>query len=150
MIDSPHHAPDTCNATPTDDRPILLIDGVCNLCNGIAQFVIRRDPSPGRFRFAALQSNCGQQLLREHGLPTEDLGTFVMIDGKRVFVRSTAGLHVLRGLGLPWSLLYVLIIVPRPMRDVVYRWIARNRYRWFGKQESCMVPTPDIRSRFLD
>jgi predicted DCC family thiol-disulfide oxidoreductase YuxK len=140
----------TSHPTSNDPRPIILFDGVCNLCNGITHFVIRHDPAPGRFRFAAMQSKCGQQLLREHGLPTEDLDTFVMIDGERAQVRSTAALHVLRGLGLPWSLLYVLIVVPRPMRDVVYRWIARNRYRWFGKRESCMVPTPDIRSRFLE
>lgn len=132
-----------------DHRPIVLFDGVCNLCNGITNFVIQRDPAPGHFRFAALQSECGQRLLHKHGLPTEDLDTFVMIDGDRALVRSTAALHVLRGLGLPWSLLYVLIVVPRPLRDAVYRWIARNRYRWFGQRDSCMVPTPDIRSRFL-
>ncbi len=136
-------------ATKSDAKPILLFDGVCNLCNGITRFVIRRDPAPGRFLFAALQSESGQRLLREHGLLSDELDTFVMIDGDRAYERSTAGLRVLRRLGLPWSLLYGLIVVPRPLRDMVYRFIARHRYRWFGKRETCMMPTPEIESRFL-
>ena len=139
------------------DHPILLFDGVCNLCNGITQFVIRHDPRPGKFRFAALQSEAGQRLLREHGLPTDDLDSFVMIDGggsaagkpSRPYLRSTAALRALRTLGFPWSLMYVFIIVPRPIRDAAYRWIARHRYRWFGKRDRCMMPTPEIQSRFL-
>lgn len=131
------------------DHPILLYDGVCNLCNGVTQFVIRRDPAPGKFRFAALQSDAGRALLRKHGLPEDSLDTFVMVEKGRAYLRSTAGLHVLRGLGFPWSVAYPLILVPRALRDAVYDWIARNRYSWFGRQESCVVPTPEIRSRFL-
>lgn len=133
-----------------DGRPILLFDGVCNLCNGLVQFVIRRDPAPARFRFAALQSEAGQRLLREHGMSTSDLDTFMMIADGVAHVRSTAALNVLKRLGLPWSLASIFIAVPRPMRDAVYRWIARNRYRWFGRREACMVPTPELRSRFLE
>jgi len=141
----PHVAPQQAD----DSKPILLFDGVCNLCNAVTQFVIRHDPAPGRFRFAALQSDSGQRLLREHGLPTDDINTFIMLERGRAHVRSTAGLHVLRVLGFPWSLLYAFIIVPRPLRDVVYRFIARNRYRWFGKRDACMMPTPEIQARFL-
>lgn len=133
-----------------DERPIVLFDGVCNLCNGLVQFVIRRDPAPARFRFAALQSNAGQKLLREHGLSTVDLDTFVLIDAGVAHVRSSAALRVLKHLGLPWSLAWCAVIVPQPLRDAVYRWIARNRYRWFGVRESCMVPSAELRSRFLE
>ena len=128
----------------------MLFDGVCNLCNAVTRFVIQHDPSPGRFRFAALQSATGQRLLREHGLPTDDFDGFVLVEDGRASLRSTAALRVLKRLGLPWSLLWLLILVPRPLRDPVYGWIARNRYRWFGKREACMVPTPDVRARFLD
>ncbi len=132
------------------EHAIVLFDGVCNLCNGLVQFVIRRDPAPARFRFAALQSNAGQQLLREHGLSTVDLDTFVLVEAGVARVRSTAALRLLKRLGLPWSLAWSFIIVPRPLRDAVYRFVARNRYRWFGVRESCMVPTPELRSRFLE
>jgi predicted DCC family thiol-disulfide oxidoreductase YuxK len=130
-------------------HPVVLFDGVCNMCNAITRFVIAHDPAPGRFRFAPLQSESGQRLLHQHGLPTEDLDSFVLVEGDRASVGSTAGLRVLRLLGLPWSLLWILILVPRPIRDPLYGLIARNRYRWFGKREVCMVPTPDVRSRFV-
>lgn len=132
------------------EHAIVLFDGVCNLCNGLVQFVIRRDPAPARFRFAALQSQAGQQLLREHGLSTVDLDTFVLIEAGVAHVRSTAALRLLKRLGLPWSLAWSFIVVPRPLRDAVYRFVARNRYRWFGVRESCMVPKPELRSRFLE
>jgi predicted DCC family thiol-disulfide oxidoreductase YuxK len=135
--------------TERPHQPVVLFDGVCNMCNAITRFVIERDPAPGRFRFAALQSESGQRLLREHGLPTDDLDSFVLVEGERAWVRSTAGLRVLKMLGLPWSLLWPLILVPPPIRDPLYSWIARNRYRWFGKRDACMVPTADVRSRFV-
>ena len=136
--------------SPATDHPILMFDGVCNLCNGLNQFVIKRDPPPGCFRFVALQSERGQAILRQHGLPTDSIDTFVMIDGSHAYLRSTAGLHVLRRLGFPWSMLFPMILVPVEFRDVLYDWIAKRRYRWFGRQTSCIVPTPDIRSRFLE
>ena len=131
-------------------EPIVLFDGVCNVCNALTRFVIEHDPAPGRFRFAPLQSATGQRLLREHGLPTDDFDTFVLVEDGRASLRSTAALRVLGLLGLPWSLLWLLIVVPRPLRDRAYGWIARNRYRWFGKRDACMIPTPDVRARFLD
>jgi predicted DCC family thiol-disulfide oxidoreductase YuxK len=131
------------------EPPVLLFDGVCNLCNGAVTFVIRRDPPPAKFRFAPLQSEFGQRVLREHGLSEKPLDTFVMLEDGAVHVRSTAALKTLKRLGLPWSLAYAAIVVPAPLRDAFYRFVARNRYRWFGKRDACMLPTPELRSRFL-
>lgn len=130
-------------------RPILLFDGVCNLCNGFVQWVVRRDPE-AVFRFASLQSDVGQHLLSRAGLPARELSTVVLYQDGEFYTHSDVPLLVALRLGGPWSLLYVLRIVPKPLRDAVYNWVARNRYRWFGKRESCMVPTPELRSRFLD
>lgn len=126
----------------------ILFDGVCNLCNTLVQFVIRHDPA-GRFRFAALQSASGQALLSQHGLRTHDFDTFVYIRNGTAHTQSTAGLLVMRDLGGGWQLLYALIIVPRFIRDAVYAAIARNRYRFFGRKDACMIPTPELKSRFL-
>jgi len=133
---------------PTD-RPVLLFDGVCNLCNGLVQWVIERDRK-GEFRFAALQSAAGRALLERHGLPTDDYDTFVMVDGEEYHTKSTAALEVLRRLGLPYSLSYPAILVPRLLRDRVYDVVADRRYGWFGRRESCMRPTPELEARFLE
>jgi predicted DCC family thiol-disulfide oxidoreductase YuxK len=130
-------------------KPILLFDGVCTMCNSLVSFVIRRDPKR-IFQFASLQSDTGQRLLQQAGLPTSQLNTFVLIEGNRYYTKSTAALHLFRRLGRLWTFLYLFIIVPRPLRDMVYHWIAKNRYKWFGKKEQCMLPTPDIKERFLD
>lgn len=135
--------------TESNAIPILLFDGVCNLCNGAVQWVIRHDPE-GRIHFAALQSEIGQQLLEKAGLPTEELSTVIFSHNGHLYTRSDAALELLRQLGGSWSLLYGLKIIPRPIRNGIYDWVARNRYRWFGKRESCMIPTPDLKARFLD
>ncbi|GMV90363.1 MAG: thiol-disulfide oxidoreductase [Candidatus Hydrogenedentota bacterium] len=131
------------------EHPVLLFDGVCNLCNGAVQFIIKRD-TDAQFRFASLQSDAGQALLNQHDLPTEDFDTMVYIEGDTVYTKSTAGLRIARRLGGLWPLLYAFIVIPRPIRDAVYGVIVRNRYRWFGKRDDCMVPTPDLRARFLE
>jgi predicted DCC family thiol-disulfide oxidoreductase YuxK len=131
-----------------DDSPILLFDGVCNLCSGAVRFVIRHDPG-GRFRFAALQSEAGRRLLVQHGLPADALDTFVLIAGARCFTRSDAAIELARRLGGAWRGLALLRLVPRPIRDAAYGVVVRNRYRWFGRSESCMVPTPELARRFL-
>ena len=134
--------------TTDSQQSILLFDGVCNLCNGFVQFVIRRDPD-GHFIFAALQSEPGQALLEKYGL-ANDLNTVVLISGGRAYVESDVALETGRILGGIWRPFYVLKwLVPRPLRNAIYRWIAANRYRWFGEKEQCMVPTPELRSRFL-
>ncbi len=127
---------------------ILLFDGVCNLCNGAVQFVIERDTRQA-FKFASLQSEAGQSLLQRFQLPTEKFDSFVLVEGEKFYTESTAALRVTRQLPGAWSWLYAFIIVPKPIRDFVYRTIAKNRYRWFGIQESCMMPTPELKARFL-
>lgn len=131
-----------------EKRPILLFDGVCNLCNASVQFVIRNDKKQ-QFQFASLQSEAAQKLLTQFNLPPKALDSVVLIAGEKVFLRSAAALEIARKLGGIWALAYVFIVVPRPIRDAVYDWVARNRYRWFGKQQACMVPTPELKSRFL-
>lgn len=135
-------------AATVDTPPIVLFDGVCNLCEGVVRFVIERDRA-AVFRFAPLQSSEGQRLLAEHGLSSLELSTFVLIEGGRHWTRSDAGLHLVRHLRAPWSWLALLRWVPRPLRDAVYGFVARNRYRWFGRKEACLVPGPEWRDRFL-
>ena len=128
--------------------PVLLFDGVCNLCNGSVQWVLRHD-ARAQFRFAALQSDTGQALLRRFGLDSAQLDTVVLVDGDRIFLRSDAPLEVARRLGGGWALLYIFKVLPRPLRNAVYDWVARHRYRWFGRQESCMLPRPEWKGRFV-
>jgi predicted DCC family thiol-disulfide oxidoreductase YuxK len=126
-----------------------LFDGVCNLCNRSVQFILKRDRR-GIFRFASLQSPLGQSLLKRSGLPADQLDSFVLVENNKAYTRSSGALRVLRQLGGAWSLLSVFRIVPRQWRDAVYNWIARRRYRWFGKADSCWLPSPKWKSRFLD
>jgi predicted DCC family thiol-disulfide oxidoreductase YuxK len=130
------------------DRQILLFDGVCNLCNGLVQFIIKRDPE-AYFKFASLQSETGKAVLREFGLPEDNLDTFIYVRGDEVFTKSDAGLETLGDLGRGWQLLYGFIIVPRFIRNIFYNLVARSRYAIFGKQTECIIPTPMLRSRFL-
>ncbi len=129
-------------------KNILLFDGICNLCNGIVQFVIKRDKK-AKFKFASLQSESGQLLLKKFGLSQSDFNSFVFIDGDKILLKSTAALHVLKELGGVWKFFYCFIIVPRPIRDFFYSIIARTRYTIFGKRKTCMVPTPELKERFL-
>ena len=130
-------------------EPTILFDGVCNLCNGTVHFIIMRDKKK-LIRYAALQSDTGLQLLQQSGLTWKDMQSFVFIESKKVYTRSTAALKVCRYLKAGWPLCYGFIIVPRFIRDGIYNLIARNRYKWFGKREQCMVPSQEIKSRFLD
>ena len=127
---------------------IVLFDGVCNLCNGFVQFVIARDPA-GRFRFAPLQAETAQRLIRDRGGVDTAGDSIVLIEGERLYARSSAALRIARHLSFAWPFAYALIAVPRPLRDWVYDVVARNRYRWFGRREVCMTPTAELRSRFL-
>ncbi|HHS95742.1 MAG TPA: thiol-disulfide oxidoreductase DCC family protein [Phaeodactylibacter sp.] len=129
-------------------RPILLFDGICKLCNASVQFIIKKDKD-ALFRFASLQSEVGQSLLQNHQLSTKELESAVLLVEDKVYTRSSAALQVLRRLGLPWSLMAVFLLLPKGIRDIAYNIIAKNRYRWFGKKDSCMMPTEDIKSRFL-
>lgn len=128
---------------------VVLFDGVCNLCNASVQFILERDPA-GRFRFASLQSGAGRALLAAHGLPTDELATVVVVADGRAYTRSDAALRVARGLRGAWPALGVLRLVPRALRDAVYGVVAAHRYRWLGRRGECMLPTPALRSRFLE
>lgn len=125
-----------------------MFDGVCNLCNASVQWVIKRDHK-GVFRFAALQSDIGQQLLKQLGRSTTEFDSTVVMIGDKVYTESDAPLVVASYLGGIWQLARIFWMVPRPIRDAVYRFVARNRYRWFGRTESCMMPKPGWKSRFL-
>ena len=132
-----------------DKGPVIFFDGVCNLCNGAVQYVIKHDTKK-IFRFASLQSDSGQQLLQKNALPQTHFTSFILLENDKVFTKSTAALKVARKLTGVVRLLYGFIIVPAFIRDAVYNFIARNRYKWFGKQESCMIPTPELKNRFLN
>ncbi|HEY5691159.1 MAG TPA: thiol-disulfide oxidoreductase DCC family protein [Cyclobacteriaceae bacterium] len=129
--------------------PVILFDGVCNLCNGSVQFIIKRDRK-NRFHFAALQSSFGLQKLNQLEIPTESLQSIVLIDGEKNYQKSNAVLEISKHLGGAWPMLYVFKIVPRFLRDAIYNFIAKNRYRWFGRQDQCMIPTPALKTRFIE
>jgi predicted DCC family thiol-disulfide oxidoreductase YuxK len=137
-------------AAPREAEPrgIVLFDGVCNLCNTSVLFIIDRDPA-GRFRFAPLQSEQANELLGTSGATPLDAGSVILIEEGRRYERSTAALRIARRLSGGWPLLYAFSVVPRPVRDAVYDWIARNRYRWFGRRDTCRMPTPELADRFL-
>lgn len=131
-----------------ENQGIILFDGVCNFCNDSVQFIIKRDPK-GYFKFAPLQSELGKSLLEKHGMPTDAMDTIILIENGIAYNYSTAALRIARKLSGLWALFYIFIIVPPFIRNPIYRFVGRNRYKWFGKKESCMMPTPEIRSRFL-
>lgn len=129
-------------------NPVILFDGVCNLCNNSVQFVIKRDKKK-QFYFTSLQSNAGQQLLKQYQLSPGKFDSFVLIENGKAYTRSTAALRVVKRLGGLLSFLYAFIIIPPFIRNAIYDYVARNRYKWFGKSESCMLPTPELKARFL-
>ena len=131
-----------------EKNPIIFFDGVCNLCNGAVQFVIERDKN-NLFKFAALQSDFAKLELAKFALRVEEGSSFVLLEDGKVYEQSTAALRVARKLKGLWPLLYGFIIVPAFIRNAVYSLIARNRYKWFGKKESCWVPTPQLKDKFL-
>lgn len=145
------------------DGAVILFDGTCNLCDGVVHFILdhERTRAGTTLKFAAVQSESGSALLEGATTPEQakllrmgatgsgDPDSVVFIEDGRLYTHSTAALRIARYLRAPWSWLSVLTIVPRFLRDGVYRWVARNRYRWFGKTEACRVPTPALRARFL-
>ena len=132
---------------PDDTKVLVLFDGVCNFCNDAVLWLIDRDPRE-RLQFASLQSELGQRIVRERGLSPE-LRSMAVVEEGRAYARSAAALRALRWLRFPWPLLYVLMLVPRFVRDAAYEYFAAHRYVWFGKSESCRVPTPALRRRFV-
>jgi predicted DCC family thiol-disulfide oxidoreductase YuxK len=131
-----------------EEHPVILFDGVCNFCNGAIDFVIKQDKKKV-FRFAPLQSAAGQQLLEKYNLDQTDLKSFVLIKSGKTYKKSVAALEVMNTFPWYWKEVQILRIVPTFLRDQIYDWVARNRYKWFGKKEVCMIPSPELRSRFL-
>ncbi len=131
------------------NQSIILFDGVCNLCNSAVNFVIKRDKK-NLIQFGALQSETAHQLLGNYKIHIRDMESFIFIDEEKLYTQSTAALRVCRYLTGLWPLLYGFIIVPPFVRDGIYRWIAKNRYKWFGQKNECMVPTPELKAKFLN
>jgi len=132
-----------------NDHLLVLFDGVCNLCNSSVNFVIDRDKSK-KFKFASLQSETAIEILKEMSDPVRSLDSIVLIKNQRIYRRSRAVLEIVRELGGLWPILYIFKIIPPVLGDLIYNWIAKNRYKWFGKTEKCRVPTEDYRERFLE
>jgi len=130
-------------------KPTILFDGVCNLCNSSVDFVIRRDQND-TFQFASLQSSYA----RNHPLipndPTKNLDTVILLKDQKVYTKSSAALRIAKELNGFWPLLYLFVLIPKAFRDLVYDWVASNRYRWFGKSETCRIPTEKECSKFID
>lgn len=127
-------------------QPLVLFDGVCNLCSGTVRFIIRRDLSR-QFRFSSLQSDLGERLLEED--KGQRLESMLLVFNDQVYRKSTAALHILKLLGGAWAAAYIFIVIPRPLRDWVYDFIGSRRYKWFGKTEQCWLPEQDVSDRFL-
>ncbi|MBI5471958.1 MAG: thiol-disulfide oxidoreductase DCC family protein [Ignavibacteriae bacterium] len=127
---------------------IILFDGICNLCTGTVQFIVKRDRSRA-FLFASLQSAAGREMLKQYDREDEGVTSFLLLEHGILYTRSTAALRVARNLSGGWKLLYAFIIIPKSVRDALYDWIARNRYHWFGRKEVCWVPSREMQERFM-
>lgn len=130
------------------NHSLVFFDGICNLCNHSVQFIINRDPG-AQFKFAPLQSDIAQQTLLKSNGASSSLDSIVLVEDGKMYTESTAALLIARKLTGLWPMFYVFILVPPFIRDVAYRWIARNRYRWFGKNDHCMVPRAELKERFI-
>ncbi|HEV7329507.1 MAG TPA: thiol-disulfide oxidoreductase DCC family protein [Flavisolibacter sp.] len=131
-----------------NDHPIVLFDGECNFCNGVVNFLLKQDKKKV-LRFAAMQSAAGEKLLQQYGFPKHYLKSFVLIDNGKAYKKSTAGLRLYGKLPWYWGWTQIFWVVPKPIRDIVYEAISDNRYNLFGKRNACIIPTPEMRSRFL-
>ncbi len=131
------------------NKKIILFDGVCNLCNGAITFIIKRDKNDV-FRYAPLQSEVGKNLAKKHEIDLDKVDSIILVTDQSAVAKSTAALRIAKHLSGGWPLLAVFLILPRFLRNAVYDFIARNRYKWFGKKDACMIPTPELKSKFLD
>jgi predicted DCC family thiol-disulfide oxidoreductase YuxK len=136
------------NQMNNKNNSLILFDGVCNLCDGFVQFVISRD-KPGKFMFGSLQSEAAQRILQEFNLPADELKTIVLIEDGKIFLRSKAVLKILEQLGGIYKIAKLFKLYPAFISDGVYNFISKHRYRFFGKKDSCMIPTPELQSRFI-
>ncbi|MBY6037266.1 thiol-disulfide oxidoreductase DCC family protein [Fictibacillus nanhaiensis] len=132
-----------------DNGPVLLFDGVCNLCDNSVQFILKHEKND-ELRFSAIQSEAGQKLLSDYNIDSEKTDSVIFIHNGQVYAESDAVLHVSSFLKFPFNLGKILLVFPKSWRNFFYKQVAENRYKWFGKKESCMMPTPDVRKRFLE
>lgn len=130
------------------NKSVILFDGVCNLCNSSIDFIIKRDKKDC-FKVGALQEAAGKELLSKFEVNPEYLDSLVLIEGEEIYFRSTAALRIARNLSGLWPLFYGFIVLPSSIRDGIYDWIGKNRYRWFGKKNTCRLPTPEERAKFI-
>lgn len=126
----------------------MLFDGVCNFCNATVNFVIEHDKA-GYFKFTPLQSEIGEELIAKHGIDKAETDSVIVVEDEKAYTHSSAALRIAKRLDGLWSWASVFAVVPKPIRDSLYKLFARYRYRLFGKQDACMMPTPDVRARFL-
>jgi len=131
-----------------DNESVIFFDGICNYCNAMVNFAIRNDKKAS-LKFSPLQSFAGKQMMKEFKIPAE-VDSIIFLDKGKVYTHSDAAIRITKYLRWPSKAFYAFIIVPQFVRQPLYKWVARNRYRWFGKKEKCMVPTPDVKARFLD
>ncbi|MEM6258546.1 MAG: DCC1-like thiol-disulfide oxidoreductase family protein [Planctomycetota bacterium] len=136
------------DAAAAEEHAVILFDGVCNMCNASVNYVIDHDPH-ARFRLAALQSDIGLALASEHGIDAGELSSIILVDSGKAYMRSSAVLRICRRLTGPAKLLWPFILVPTFLRDPFYRFVAKRRYKWFGKKDACRLPTPEDQARFL-
>ncbi len=130
-------------------RPVVLFDGVCNLCSSSVQFIIKHDKKR-LFRFASLQSGFGQKVIEQFGLPADELNSFILLKDNKIYTKSTGALMILRKLNGSLPLAYGFIVVPKFIRDAIYTYIAKHRYKWFGKKDACWIPTPELKGLFIE
>jgi predicted DCC family thiol-disulfide oxidoreductase YuxK len=132
----------------TQDKTLILFDGICNFCNNTVNFVLKHDKKD-RFRFAALQSDSGKKMLLQYGLDPGQSNSIVLIEDGKAYLRSSAALHIAKNLGGIWVLMMVFSLVPVFIRDGIYNWVSRNRYKWFGKRETCRIPDELTKRKFI-
>lgn len=130
------------------NKGLILFDGVCNFCNSSVNFIIKNDKTD-HFRFLPLQSERGKKIVAEYNLDPKNLQTVILLEQGRIYTRSTAALRIARKLSGGWKLMYGFVIVPSVVRDFFYNIISRNRYKWWGQRDSCMIPTPEVKRKFL-
>ena len=130
-------------------KPIVLFDGICNYCNAMINFIIKQDKK-NKYLFATLQSGAGQKILKQWNLPGDSFESFLILDNGKLYSKSTAALRLYNQLPWYWKWTQLFWIFPKFIRDAVYNIIAKNRYKWFGRKEECMVPTSELKERFLD
>lgn len=131
-----------------NEKGVVLFDGVCNFCNSSVNFIIRHDKND-YFRFTPLQSEIGKRISERYNLEYGNLKSVILVENGKIYTRTTAALKIARKLSGAWPLLYAFIVIPAPLRDIVYNIIAKYRYKWWGEMDACMIPTPEVRKKFL-